>query len=279
MARTCRHLDLDERRTLFRLIEARRPVGEIAARPGRHRSTIHRELGRNRSRDGDRGFCGYFPLTARDLARRRRQRRRTLAADEGLRTHVTERPEAGWSPRQIAGGLRQEADGGAAACRETIYRHVYGPEGRGTASTATCPRPGGDAGAATAAGRAASPIPRERWIENRPAEVGARETFGHWEADLLIFRPWTPPAPQELSSSPAHRSRLPPSIRSRRPRAAGLDELRGPAPDRKDGLARPRKIAGSAGPGPTAHAILDYRPRSPWKPFRGGPSRPGLRPG
>src|SRR4051794_29566602 len=80
LARTYRHLDLDERRTLFRLVEARTPVGEIARRLGRHPSTIHRELGRDRFRDGDRGFCGYFPLTAQDLARRRRQRRRKLAA-------------------------------------------------------------------------------------------------------------------------------------------------------------------------------------------------------
>ena len=80
MARTYRHLDLDERRTLFRLIEARTPVGEIAARLGRHPSTLYRELGRNRFRDGDRGFCGYFPLNAQDLARRRRQRRLPHAA-------------------------------------------------------------------------------------------------------------------------------------------------------------------------------------------------------
>jgi len=40
MPRTYGRLDLDERRTLFRLVEARRPVGEIAARLGRHRSTI-----------------------------------------------------------------------------------------------------------------------------------------------------------------------------------------------------------------------------------------------
>ncbi len=35
MARTYRRLDLDERRTLFRLVGARRPVGEIADRLGR----------------------------------------------------------------------------------------------------------------------------------------------------------------------------------------------------------------------------------------------------
>ena len=39
LARTYRQLDLDERRTLFRLVEARTPVGEIAARLGRHPST------------------------------------------------------------------------------------------------------------------------------------------------------------------------------------------------------------------------------------------------
>src|SRR5205085_5686000 len=131
LARTYRQLDLDQRRTLFRLVEARTPVGEIAARLGRHPSTIHRELGRNRFRDGDRGFCGYFPLNAQDLARRRRQRRRKLAADPALREHVVERLEAGWSPQQIAGRLKQkQADDGASVCHETIYRHVYGPEGR-----------------------------------------------------------------------------------------------------------------------------------------------------
>ena len=91
MARTYRHLGLDQRRTLFRLVEARTPVGEIAARLGRHPSTIYRELGRNRFRDGGRGFCGYFPLNAQDLARRRRQRRRKLAADDDLREHVVGR--------------------------------------------------------------------------------------------------------------------------------------------------------------------------------------------
>ena len=130
MARTHCQLDPHERRTLFRLVEARRPVGEIAERLGRHRSTIYRELGRNRFRDGDRGLCGYFPLTAHDLARGRRRRRRKLAADDGLRAHVVERLKAGWSPQQIAGRLEREAPDRPSVCHETIYRHVYGPEGR-----------------------------------------------------------------------------------------------------------------------------------------------------
>jgi IS30 family transposase len=189
LARTYRHLDLDERRTLFRLVEARRPVGEIAARLGRHPSTIHRELGRDRFRDGDRGFCGYFPLNARDLARRRRQRRRKLAADEGLRAHVTERLEAGWSPQQIAGRLeRERADGRASVCHETIYRHVHGPEGREDGLYRHLPKARRRRGSRYGRRPRGASIPRERGIENRPAEVRNRGSFGHWEADLVIFR-------------------------------------------------------------------------------------------
>jgi transposase, IS30 family len=187
LARTYRQLDLDERRTLFRLVEARTPIGEIAARLGRHPSTVYRELGRNRFRDGDRGFCGYFPLTAQGLARRRRQRRRKLAADEGLRAHVTERLKAGWSPQQIAGRLKQEADGGTAVCHETIYRHVHGPEGREDGLYRHLPKARRRRGSRYGRRPRSAPIPRERWIENRPAEVGTRESFGRWEGDLPIF--------------------------------------------------------------------------------------------
>ena len=188
MARTYRQLDLDQRRTLFRLVEARTPVGEIAARLGRHPSTIYRELGRDRFRDGDRGFRGYFPLNAQDLARRRRQRRRKLAMNDGLRAHVTERLKAGWSPQQIAGRLKREpTDGGASVCHETIYRHVYGPEGREDGLYRHLPEARRRRGSRHGRRPRSTPIPRERWIENRPAEVGTRETFGHWEGDLLIF--------------------------------------------------------------------------------------------
>src|SRR5689334_19537180 len=188
LARTYRQLDLDQRRTLFRLVEARRPVGEIAQRLGRHPSTIHRELGRKRFRDGDRGFCGYFPLNAQELARRRRQRRRKLAADPALRERVVERLEAGWSPQQIAGRLRHEAEDGPSVCHETIYRHVYGPEGREDGLYRHLPEARRRRGSRYGRRPRSASIPRERWIENRPAEVDDRQTFGHWEADLLIFR-------------------------------------------------------------------------------------------
>ena len=43
-----RQLGLEERRRIFRMVDGRRPAVEIAATLGRHRSTVDREIRRNR---------------------------------------------------------------------------------------------------------------------------------------------------------------------------------------------------------------------------------------
>ena len=101
---------------------------------------------------------------------------------------MAERLKAGWSPQQIAGRLKREADGGTAVCHETIYRHVYAPEGREDGLYRHLPKAHRRRGSRYGRRPRATAIPRERRIENRPAEVESRESFGHWEADLLIFR-------------------------------------------------------------------------------------------
>src|SRR5690348_3354047 len=62
-------------------------------------------------------------------------------------------------------------------------------------------------------------------------------------------------------------------------RAAGPDEFRGSAPDHIDGLFRPQPSAGSADPGPTAHAILDVRPPQPVEALQGRGDAPRPKPG
>ena len=44
MPRFYRQLDLAERRTIFRLLNAKTPVAVIARELGRHRSTVHRKM-------------------------------------------------------------------------------------------------------------------------------------------------------------------------------------------------------------------------------------------
>jgi IS30 family transposase len=187
------HLTLSERRTIFQLLEQRQPVAAIAAVLGRHRSTVHREIARNfhHSLNRDRWGHpegGYFPVMAQRLAMRRRARRAKLVRREDLRAHVLDRLRAGWSPQQIAGRLKSQAE--PLACRvshESIYRYIYGPEGQEQRLYALLA-----CGRRRRRGRFGrkpwrSPIPLEHSIRYRPSEAAGRAVFGHWECDLVIF--------------------------------------------------------------------------------------------
>jgi IS30 family transposase len=61
MTDSYRHLRYDEREALAKMRDAAVPVCEIAARLGRHRSTIYRELRRYFMHDEEAWFRGYFP--------------------------------------------------------------------------------------------------------------------------------------------------------------------------------------------------------------------------
>ena len=75
-----RQLTLEERRTIFRLLNAKCPIKEIASQLKRYRSTAHCEI--NRTQFGDaKEDLGYFPISADDRARHHRQRRRKLVRD------------------------------------------------------------------------------------------------------------------------------------------------------------------------------------------------------
>jgi transposase, IS30 family len=187
MPRSYRQLELDERRTIFRRLDAKLPVAAIASRLGRHRSTIHREIRRNQFHD-ERFYAGDFPLVADDLARQRRQRRRKLSRHESLRRHVVAKLTACWSPQPIAGRLRLDAPDGVGVGHETIDRYIYGPEGRELGLHRHLPK--ARRRRQPRHGRRPRPsfVPADRAIQLRPAEVEDRRTFGHWKADLLIFQ-------------------------------------------------------------------------------------------
>jgi IS30 family transposase len=123
-------LGIGGRRQIERLRNARVSVVEIAARLNRHRSTIYRELARNRFTDEENPYLdGYYGSVAQTMAARRRHRRKKLVQMPLLLSSVVDRLRAGWSPEQIAGRLRRGGSG-AYVCHETIYAWVYSDEGR-----------------------------------------------------------------------------------------------------------------------------------------------------
>jgi len=101
------HLGLDERRQVYQLAATGRSVQQIAAALQRHRSTIYRELKRNRHLDDEPLFRGYFPTAAQTMADRRRVRGGKIARKPELAAYIADRLSAAWSPEQIAGYLRR----------------------------------------------------------------------------------------------------------------------------------------------------------------------------
>ena len=184
MGRHYTQLTADERCDLARRRAAGASLREIAAALDRATSTIARELKRNGSRTQ-----GYQPHYADQQARARRWRGPRLDRDPALRAQVLARLTQGWSPEQVAGRLARAA-GRPVISYETIYRFIdaqirrtkdyrwrqYLPQGR----TRRGRRRAGRHPAGAFQGR--------RPLTDRPAAAADRQTPGHWEADLMLFR-------------------------------------------------------------------------------------------
>lgn len=193
-----RHMDLDERRKIFRLLDQNRPITDIAEALGRHRSTVYREIARNKV-NADRETRrlhywkygqseGYFPVTADECARRRRQRQRKLVRQPDLYRYVVDKLQAAWSPEQIAGRLKVETVTTFQISHETIYQHAYSAEGHAAGIPKLLPKARRQRRSRFGRKPRASFIPTELAIHRRPKDVENRQNFGHWEADLMIFR-------------------------------------------------------------------------------------------
>ena len=192
MGRHYSHLGLAERRQIAVLLEAKVPVSEIARRLGRHRSTIHREIGRNyyylnfRDRWGQE-YSGYYAVAANARASRRRVATAKLSRRPTLREHVLDRLRDGWSPQQIAGRLKRDPHPEGRVSHETIYRHIYSRRGREDALYGLLPMARRQRRRRFGRKPRNKAIPASRSIAARPADIAARAEFGHWEGDLMIF--------------------------------------------------------------------------------------------
>jgi IS30 family transposase len=159
----------------------------IARRFGCHPSTIGRELRRNR-------ISGqYVAITAQAIAvdRSRQARRRHPLKNPDVYTYVLEKLRAGWSPQLITGRLREVDHPGDARWHlhwETIYRFVYQDENQEKYLWENLPR--GQKHRRKKHGRSVQKarIPQRVSIHQRPAIIGARAEFGHWEGDTIEGR-------------------------------------------------------------------------------------------
>jgi IS30 family transposase len=163
---------------------------EIAARLGRPRCTVSRELARN---SGPAGRYRATVAQQRADERARRPKPARLAVNAVLRAVVAQRLEAAWSPEQIAATLKADFPGQPEmhVSHETIYQSIY-VQGRGALrrELATCLRTGRalrrPRRQAAARRARTGPVPAMVSISERPAEAADRAVPGHWEGDLIL---------------------------------------------------------------------------------------------
>ena len=115
------HLSDDEREQIGLAKALGHSIGAIAQAIGRPKSTISRELSRNKLPSGR-----YSPLHAAGAYQLRRRREALIERDRALRTFVVDRHAEGWTPEQISGWLKggNERRLRAVSC-ETIYAFIY----------------------------------------------------------------------------------------------------------------------------------------------------------
>jgi IS30 family transposase len=180
-------LSLDERIAIMRGLDAGARPAQIARTMGRDRSTIGREIARNRNADGD-----YHARMAHSRASLKAKRSRAFKlVGHPVCASIEAWMDDGWSPRLIAQMLARDHpdDKLARVSHETIYRSLY-VQARGslradlhqclsTKRAARSPRGRKTSGGVYSSGE-------EFTISDRPAEVADRAVPGHWEGDLIV---------------------------------------------------------------------------------------------
>src|SRR2546426_2473611 len=176
-----RQITAAERYTLGLLRQRGLNGAAIARVLGRHRSTISREIRRNRAHhDGT-----YRPQLAEWYACGRRSRsRRNQRFSPADWTQVQELLREDWSPEQVTGWLRRFHL--LSISHETIYRYIWADKrGGGTLHyhlRGACKQRRKRYGRYDSRGRLAGKRP----ITARPPAAETRAEIGHWEADTVL---------------------------------------------------------------------------------------------
>lgn len=179
----------EERSLIYRLHADGISLRGIARRLNRNVSTISRELRRNGARaeeDPAAKTLTYEPIRADELAANRRWRGCRLERDSTFRRDIVSCLAMGWSPEIIAGRLSR-LQHSKPISHESIYRYIYSREGRKQKLHRLLRQRKTKRGRRARSDQNISKIKGLVPIAQRPEAINARQTFGHWEGDLMAF--------------------------------------------------------------------------------------------
>ncbi len=184
MGKSYNQLNLKEREELYKKLQTGIVKTEIARQIGRDKSTIYRELARNK----DSCDLGYLPDRANDMAAKRKSSHaKKLDSEIGLKNIVIDKLKLGWAPEAISGRMKLE-DTPFKVCKETIYQFVYSNEGSCLNLYKYLPWQRIKRGVIFGRKPRRGVIPEATSIHERPRNINERKSFGHFEADLTFCR-------------------------------------------------------------------------------------------
>lgn len=187
MKNTYSQLSSEERDQIAILRAQGKPLSDIAKIIGRNKSTVSRELNRNKTST----YNVYLPHKAHERAKQRKQQaaKRPRLKNQTIRAYVMTKLITGWSPEQIAGRLPIDHPK-LTISHEAIYQYIYDKQTRTqhdlTIYLARANKKRKQRGHSRKHRK--THIPDRISIDKRPENVEKRIQPGHWEIDTLISR-------------------------------------------------------------------------------------------
>lgn len=182
------HLSMEEREKILIFSREQKSIRRMASFLGRSASTISREIRRNASKKADYSAV----LADRKYRRRRKNCKRNRLLDTPQRRNLVRTLflDQQWSPEEISNRLKFENNALQVSCA-TIYRGIYsgmfddGELSHGSRGVIRRLRHHGKTRHTKGRQETRGKIVISNRISDRPREVNARKTIGHWEADTV----------------------------------------------------------------------------------------------
>ena len=175
------HISKEQRYKIQSWLEINMSQKDIAERLGKDKSSISREIGRNKNPSG-KYTAGLADKTSSKRRRDGKRQSRKLIKDKSLRRAVLSQLKKKKSPEQIGG--KRKRDGKAYVVHETVYNYIYDyapnwkqylrqRKGKYRRRHGTKDR------------QDTREQAKKRRINQRPTIVELRKEIGHWEGDTI----------------------------------------------------------------------------------------------
>ncbi len=181
MAYGYHHLTFDQRAQIYVLRNQGYSLGKIAKELGVHRSTIAREIKRNK------GKKGYRYKQAQDKADKRRSdaSKNPKKMTEDIVAFIETKLHEKWSPEQISGWMKNN-EGFGSVSYEAIYQFIRMDRKEGGSLYKHLRHRGKKYNKRVSKASGRGCIPNRVDIDERPAIVDEKSRVGDWEMDTII---------------------------------------------------------------------------------------------